>query len=260
LYPNKTKERLRRNETVLGCAIQYIRSPEVPRLFAAAGFDYIFLDGEHSGLDLETLQDLVGASLTAGITPLVRVGELQYTLVARALDVGAQGIILPRMESPKELEKAIGWMRFPPRGQRGFGLGAPAIGYARAKFPEIMAHCDANTLVVAQFETRTAIERREELLAVDGIDVALIGPADLSISLGVPGEFDHPTLVDAAAKLVESCAVRGVIPGVQCRTLAQAEAWIARGIRFAGVGSEHGLLLDAASTTVNTLRRVAGRS
>lgn len=260
MYPNHTKERLRRGETVLGCAIQYFRSPEVARLFAAAGFDYVFLDAEHSGFDLETLQDFVAASLASDITPLVRVGELQYTLVARALDVGAQGIILPRVESPAEVEKAMRWMRFPPHGQRGFGLGGPAIGYARAKFPEIMAHSDANTLAVVQFETRIAIERREELLAVEGIDVAMIGPADLSISLGVPGEFDHSLVVEAAAKLVESCEKRRIAPGVQCRTIAQAEAWISRGIRLAGVGSEHGLLLDAASSAVTSLQRVAGRS
>lgn len=92
---NHTKDKLLRGETVFGCALQHFRSAEVPRVFAAAGFDYVFLDAEHTGFDLETLHDMVSASAQAGITPLVRPGELLYSLVARALDIGAQGVIFP---------------------------------------------------------------------------------------------------------------------------------------------------------------------
>jgi 2-keto-3-deoxy-L-rhamnonate aldolase RhmA len=257
LRPNHTLDRVRRGETVFGCAIQSFRSPEVARLFAAAGFDYIFIDAEHGGFDLETIQEIVAASVSAGITPLVRVGELLYSLVAGALDVGAQGIILPRVEFPEEIRKAIGWMRFPPVGQRGFGVIAPAIDYGSASFPEIIAHQNANTLVVVQFETRAAIERCDELLDVGGFDVAMIGPADLSISLGVPGQFDNPILIGAAKRLIDACASRGVVPGVQCRTVAQAEAWIGRGVKFVGVGSEHGLLLDSARSARAALQRAS---
>lgn len=230
------------------------------RLFAAAGFDYIFIDAEHGGFDLETIQEIVAASKSAGITPLVRVGESLYSLAARALDVGAQGIIFPRVESPAEIQKITGWVRFPPAGRRGFGVIAPAIDYETTSFPEIIAHQNANTLVAVQFETRAAIDRCDELLDVGGFDVAMIGPADLSISLGVPGQFDNPILIGAAQRLIDACASRGIVPGVQCRTVAQAEAWVARGVRFVGVGSEHGLLLDSARRALAALQGIAGRS
>src|SRR3954449_300568 len=126
---NSTREKLARGETVLGCGLQCYRSSEIPRAFAVAGFDYVFLDMEHGSYDLETVQDMIRSSNGAGITPIVRVGELLYSLVARLLDSGAQGIILPRVEDPKILEEALSWMRFPPVGKRGYGVNTTMIGY-----------------------------------------------------------------------------------------------------------------------------------
>jgi 2-keto-3-deoxy-L-rhamnonate aldolase RhmA len=234
--------------------MQYYRCPEVARLFAAAGFDYVFIDTEHGGFDLETVQDMVAASVAAGITPIVRVSELLYSLMARTLDVGAQGLILPRVEDPRLLEEAISWTRFPPQGKRGFGVQAPLFDYEQLSLPALMEHLNASTLVVVQFETKTALERSDELLSVKGIDVALIGPADLAISLGMPGEFENPAFVDIVMKFVEKCDARGVATGIQCRNAAHAKIWARRGIRFVGAGSEHGLLMDKAKETLAELR------
>ncbi|MGA2329148.1 MAG: aldolase/citrate lyase family protein [Bryobacteraceae bacterium] len=250
---NHTKDKLLRGETVYGCALQHFRSAEVPRVFAAAGFDYVFIDAEHTGFDLETLQDMVATSAQAGITPLVRPGELLYSLVARVLDIGAQGLIFPRVECPKLLEEAISWTRFPPHGKRGFGIMPPLLDYERRTFPEIMEHLNANTLVVVQFETRTAIERCEELLAVPGVDVAMIGPSDLSISLGVAGQFDSPVLADAVARLIAACERRRVVPGIQCRSSEQALHWVESGMRLVGVGSDLSLLMEKSQETVSLL-------
>lgn len=251
---NHTKDKLMRGETVYGCAVQHFRSAEVPRVLAAAGFDYVFLDAEHTGFDLETLHDMVSASAQAGITPLVRPGELLYSLIARVLDIGAQGVIFPRVECPKLLAEAISWTRFPPRGKRGFGIMAPVLDYEKRSLPEIMEHLDANTLVVVQFETQTAIERCEELLAVPGVDVAMIGPSDLSISLGVPGQFDSPVLAEAVGRLIEACVRHGVVPGIQCRNAEHGLRWMERGMRLVGVGSELSLLMEKSKETVELLR------
>ena len=254
---NRTQARLRQGGVVFGCVMQQCGSAEIPRLFAAAGFDFLFIDAEHSSFDLETVRDLVRACLDAEITPLVRVGELAYSLVARALDAGAQGIIFPRVESPQLLAEAIGWTRFPPLGVRGYGLAAPQVDYEPLSFAEIIEHANAHTMAVVQFETRTAMERREELLATPGIDVALVGPADLSISLGVPGQFEHPRLVDTVLELIETCKRCGVSPGIQVRTPELAKKWTQRGMRFVGCGSEHALLFSKAAETVAELTAIA---
>jgi 2-keto-3-deoxy-L-rhamnonate aldolase RhmA len=251
---NRTKVRLQNNEVVFGCALQQYRSTEIPRLLAAVGFDYLFIDSEHGGFSLETVQDIVVASNQSGITPFVRVGEMRYSLVTRALDVGAQGIIFPRVESASLLKEAIGWTKYPPVGTRGFGFMAPQLDYEQLRIPEIIQHLNAHTMVIVQFETVLSLERCDELLTVPGIDVAMVGPTDLSISLGMPGEFDHPKLIEAIDVFIEACDRHGVVPGIHCRTAKMATLWLQRGMRFLGCGSEHGMMLEKARDTMDFLR------
>jgi len=251
---NLTRERLAKGETGFGCGLQVYRSAEICRAFAAAGFDYVFIDMEHGSYDLETVQDMIKVSLDSGITPIVRVAELLYSLVCRLLDAGAQGIILPRVEDPKVLEEAVGWMRFPPVGTRGYGVNPTMIGYEARSFPEIIEHLNLNTVSVVQFETVTAMERADELLSVRGTDIAMVGPADLSISLGIPGQFDHPLLVSTVDRLIEKCVKHHVVPGIQTRSTAMAKFWAERGMRFVGASAEHGLLLEKARETVAVLQ------
>src|SRR5260370_38813262 len=163
---NSVKQALKEGKLQLGCSFSQLRSPEVVKILAAAGFQWSFIDGEHGGFDLETLQDLCGTAVRVGFCPIVRVGELQYTLVARALDCGAQGVLFPRVESPEVLERAVSWTKFPPLGVRGYGLTAVQIDYEPLSFTQIIEHVNANTMVVLQIETRRAVEAREELLAV----------------------------------------------------------------------------------------------
>lgn len=253
---NKTREKLSRGETVFGCGLQCYRSAEIPRAFAAAGFDYVFIDMEHGSYDLETVQDMIASSNGAGITPIVRVGEVAYSLVARLLDSQAQGIILPRVEDPRILEEAISWMRFPPTGKRGYGVNPTMVEYEGRSFKEIIEHQNRNTLAVCQFETRPAMERADELLSVKGLDIAMVGPADLSIALGVPGDFDNPLLISTVEKLIEKCNQHGVVPGIQTRSVAMSKSWVERGMRFVGSGAEHGLLLEKAKEAVSQLHSV----
>jgi len=251
---NRTRERLSQGEAVFGCGLQVYRSSEIPRAFASAGFDYVFIDMEHGAYDLETVHDMIIASNGAGITPIVRVAELLYSLIARLLDAGAQGIILPRVEDPKILEEALSWMRFPPMGKRGYGVNTTMIGYEARGFGEIIEHQNRNTLSVVQFETTVAMERADELLSLKGLDIAMVGPADLSISLGIPGQFDHPLLISTVDKLIEKCNRHGVVPGIQTRSLAMAKMWTEHGMRFVGAAAEHVLLLEKAKETVSQLK------
>lgn len=250
---NETKGRLKKGEVVAGVALQQLRSTELPRLLGAAGFDYLFIDAEHGGFNMETMQDMVKAAAQAGITPLIRVAELRYSLVARALDIGAQGIILPRVEDPELLRTALSWTRFPPRGIRGFGITPPLMEYRAASMVEIMAAANEETLNIVQFESVEALERSHELLEVEGIDVAMIGPADLSISMGLPGEFDHPRLVRGIEQFISDCEQHGVIPGIHCRSTEMAKPWIAKGMRLVGCGSEITMLMERAQSMINEL-------
>ena len=247
------KKALNEGKLQIGCTFSQLRSPEVATLLAAAGFHWTYLDAEHGAFNLETIQDICRAAVNAGICPLVRPAELQYALIARALDCGAQGILLPRVESPELLAQAISWMRFPPLGVRGFGLNATHIGYKKATIPQMIAHMNENTVVALQIETKLAVERRDELLSVPGVDAVMIGPADLSVSLGVPGEFDHPKMIEAIDQVRDSCLRHGVAPGIHMRTLPLAKFYRDRGMRFLSCNSETGMMLEKATEIVSTL-------
>lgn len=251
---NAVKNALQQGKLQIGCGFQRIRSLEVPRVLAAAGFDWTFIDTEHGAFGIETLHDLCHECACFGLAPIVRVADMQYALVARALDCGAQGIIFPRVESRELLERAVSWTKFPPAGVRGFGLAATHVDYERAALPQILDHMNQNVMVVLQIETKLAVERREELLSVPGIDAVLVGPVDLSLSLGVPGNFEHPSMIEAMEKILESCVRHGVAPGTQTRTLALAKYWIGRGMIFVGSGSETGFLFEKACETAAALK------
>ena len=251
---NTVKKALKEGKVQLGTGFGQIRSGEVARILAAAGFNWAFIDTEHGGFDVETIQDVCRASVMAGLSPIVRVASMEYALVARALDCGGQGVIFPRVESPELLEKAISWTKFPPIGARGFGLGAPQIDYERATMPQIIEHVNANIMVVLQIETKKALEARDELLSIPGIDAVMMGPADLSISLGVPGEFQHPAMVGAMEAVRDSCQKFGVAPGTQTRTLELGRFWRQRGMLFLGCNNETGMLFERASEITKQLQ------
>ena len=251
---NTIKKALAEGKMQLGTSFWQFRSPEIPRLLVAAGFQWAFIDTEHGGFDIGTVQDLCRSSVMAGLCPIVRVTDLQYALVARAFDCGGQGVIFPRVESPELLEKAVSWTKFPPVGVRGYGLSGPLVDYEAASFPQVIEHMNANTMVVLQIETQRAVDARDELLSVRGIDAVMIGPADLSISLGVPGEFQHPKMVAAMEAVRDSCIAHGVAPGTQTRSPQLACFWRDRGMRFLGCGNELGFMLERASEVAKQIQ------
>ncbi|MCC7236956.1 MAG: aldolase [Bryobacterales bacterium] len=250
---NLVKRALKEGKVQYGTNLGQFRSQDVLKILAQAGFHWAFVDCEHGGFDLETVQDLCRIAPSVGFTPILRVADMQYSLVARSLDVGAQGIIFPRVESPELLERAVTWCKFPPAGIRGFGLNAFHFNHEPLSMPEMIGHLNEHTMVVLQIETKKALEAREELLDVPGIDAVMIGPADLSISLGCPGEFQSPAVVDAMEAIKESCNKRGIAPGTQTRTLQMARFWRERGMRFLGCSGDTGMLYDRAREIITQL-------
>jgi len=257
MKPNPVKKALAEGKVQYGTNFGQIRSQEVVKILSAAGFRWAFIDTEHGGFDLETVQEICRIAPFYDFAPIVRVADLQYPLVTRALDVGAPGIIFPRVESPELLEKAVSWTKFPPRGVRGFGLTPFNFNFEPMNMPQMMEYANANTMVVLQIETVRAFEAREELLSVPGIDAMMVGPSDLSISLGVPGDFTNPRLVDAVEKIRDSCVNHGVFPGIQNRTVQMAKFWKERGMLFLGCGSETSMLFEKAKEIVAQLEAQA---
>ena len=256
---NRTKQRLREGRVAVGISHSQLGTAEIPKMFAAAKLDWVFLDAEHSPFSSDTLHDLIRAYLMTDVTVVVRVCDFQYDLVSRTLDSGAEGIIFPRSEDPDQLARAIRGAKFPPFGRRGYGLGPPQVGYRGMTFAEIMRHADEQTLMIAQIESTAALERLDEMAAVPGLDALLVGPADLSISLGVPGEWRHPKLVEAIERTIAVCNDKGIFPAIQARSFDLADFWIDRGMRLIGCGNELAILWEAVSGLGGKLGRAAER-
>lgn len=253
MRPNPVKLALKQGKVQLGTNFGQLRSQEVLKMLAAAGFQWAFIDTEHGGFDLETIQDVCRIAAYVNFVPIVRVADLQYSLIARALDCGAGGVIFPRVESVGLLERAVSWTKFPPVGVRGFGLSPFHFDHEPVTMPGMIEHVNEHSMVVLQIETKKALEMREELLAVPGIDAVMIGPADLSISLGVPGQFQHPVMVEAMEAIRDTCERRGIAPGAQTRTLELAKFWKERGMRFLGCSSETAMLYEKAKEIAGAL-------
>jgi 2-keto-3-deoxy-L-rhamnonate aldolase RhmA len=251
---NHVKRALKEGKLQLGCSFAQLRSPAVATILGKAGLDWCYLDAEHGPFDFETLQDLCRAAIAAGMAPIVRIADVQYSLVARTLDCGAMGILLPRIESPEVLARAASWTVFPPLGVRGYGFSQHNVDYEPLIIPQIIQHTNENTMLVFQIETLAGLERRDELVSVPGVDAVMVGPADLSISLGIPGQFENPKLIDAIDKIIETCNKYGVAPGIHMRPLHLAKFWRDRGMRFLSTGGDALFLYDKASEAVKTLR------
>ena len=186
-------------------------SPYVVECLGRAGFDYVIIDNEHSPVEAETSAEMIRAAELTGLTPFVRVREISRPAVLKLLDVGAQGLIVPNVNSPDEVRALVSYAKYAPVGNRGFcpsrkdgwGYGLP-LGVA-----ETMAHFNDQVLLIPQCETLGALEHIEEIAETEGVDGIFVGPFDLSIAMGIPGRFDTPDFQAALARILRACHAAG---------------------------------------------------
>lgn len=252
---NKVKQALAKGETVVGTMITETRTPEVARLLAASGFDFIFVDMEHSAYSLENLTEIVRTGKAVGLTCLARIADPQYHLVARTLDCGAQGLLIPRVETRETVEDVVRFAKYPPWGERGFGIRSVVGDYEKVSIRDRIEEQNEDTMVIPQIERVKAIENIEELVSVKGVDVALIGPQDLSISLGIPGEHKHQKIIDAIGKVVEACKKHGVASGIHTPNMEDLLYWRDRGMTMLTYSTEAALTQSAALQAVAEIRK-----
>jgi 2-keto-3-deoxy-L-rhamnonate aldolase RhmA len=251
------KERLRSGKAVSGPIVSEVRTVGPIKALALAGHDFVWLDMEHAMFSWETIQTLVQYARAVGIAPLVRVTDLSYPLVARALDSGAIGVVVPRVETVGQVEAAVQYAYYPPIGRRG-ARGEGRNAYERKTAAESLAEGNDLGSLIVQVETVAAVERIDELAAVDGVDVICVGPQDLSISLGIPGQFDDPTFVEAVTHVIQRVSAAGKVAGMVERDARRFERWHAAGGRFFACNSDGNMFYLAAKADVDALRVFAG--
>jgi 2-dehydro-3-deoxyglucarate aldolase/4-hydroxy-2-oxoheptanedioate aldolase len=249
--------RIRSGETVYGTFLN-MGSPVAAEIAARAGFDWLLVDLEHGAGGESTLLGLLHAVAAGGpAVTIVRVESAARLRIGRVLDLGAAGIMLPRIDTASEARQALAWMRYPPEGDRGVALMSRAGGYGtltHAGVGEINRAC----LGIVQIEGPEAVEQAEEIAAADGADVLFVGPTDLSHTLGIPGDFSNPRYLEAVDRVVAAADAAGKAAGVLARSVEEARSYVERGYRFVGVGSDAALLVAQLKQLAGELRGGGG--
>jgi 2-dehydro-3-deoxyglucarate aldolase/4-hydroxy-2-oxoheptanedioate aldolase len=251
---NPVKATLAGGGRAFGAMIFELFSPGLPQICKNAGADFILYDMEHTGLGLETLKTQFAICSGIGITPLVRVPRGEYHFIARALDVGAMGIMVPMVGTAQEAEDIVSCTRYPPLGRRGAAFGFAHDGYQGGDVVQKMAALHARTMVIPQIETAEGLANVEAIAAVDGVDALWVGHFDLTNFMGIPGQFEHADYLGGIARVVRACESHGKSAAFLATDDAWARDYAAKGFRLMAFGIDQLMLQAALKSGLDVLR------
>jgi 2-keto-3-deoxy-L-rhamnonate aldolase RhmA len=254
---NPVKDKLRAGGTAVGTMVFEFFVPGVPRLLAHAGAEFAIYDMEHGGASIETLRMLAAASRGPSPVPFARVPATEYHLMAGALDAGMLGLMIPMVQDAAQARVVAQATRYPPVGHRGAGLGMHQDDYERGSTSEKIEAINARTFVIAQIESPSGIENLDEIASVDGIDCLWVGHNDLSIQMGIPGDFQSQRFQDAIKRVADVAERHGLPAGVMVGDLANAEEWMSKGYRAIAYGADFRLFVDGLAAGVQGVRKLA---
>lgn len=230
IRPNPIRAALAADRPVLG-TFAWSRSAAMVEAIGLLGFDYVVIDNEHSAISVDHTEHLIRAAETAGIVPIVRIAELSRAVITRTLDSGAGGVIVPQIHSAQDAHYAVQAAKYHPLGRRGMAQ-ARAAGFGLALGQEYYELANHETLLIVQVENRDAVEHLPSILAVPGIDAILIGPMDLSQSLGYPGQTDLPAVQGVTERIIHQAREAHIPVGIYAPDAEKAKAWRDKGARL----------------------------
>jgi 2-keto-3-deoxy-L-rhamnonate aldolase RhmA len=236
------RERIQRGEPVYGTMVFELFTPGLPAILTAAGFDFVILDTEHSGVGIDTLKTVIACARGLPIEVYVRVPEKSYAAVATVLDAGAQGIMVPMLETAEQARDLVEWVRYRPEGKRGCAFGMAHDGYRAQDVVAYMAEANRRNLVIGLLETRRAIENAPAICAVPGFYVAWLGHFDLTNDMGITAQFQHPDFWAAVDRLVAAAEAHGKALGAADGDLAYLAKLRAKGFKVLGYGTDIAVL------------------
>ncbi len=242
---NPVKQTLATGGRAFGAMVFEFFSPGLPQICKNAGAEYVLYDMEHSGLEFETLKTQFALCRGLDLVPMVRVPRGEYQFIARALDIGAMGIMVPMVGSKEEAEHIVSCTRYPPLGRRGAAFGFAHDDYQGG---DVAAKIDAlhqRTMVIPQIETVEGLEAAEAIAAVPGVDALWLGHFDLTNFMGLPGQFQHPDYLAGVKRIVAACEKHGKTAAFLATDNAWANEYLDHGYRLLAYGIDQ-LMLQAA--------------
>ena len=256
VVPNHALRQLRAGKLAIGLGVRSARTVDIAQVAKTSGFDWLFIDCEHSSMDLDMAAQISAASLAVGVSPIVRVAGFEHWHASRLLDNGAQGIVFPHVDTAADAKRVADACRFPPVGKRSMGGGLQQTGFASMPIDETARVVNEETLVVVMIESPQAVASCDEIAAVKGVDALLIGTNDLCFEMGIPGQFNDARVAEAYKKVIAACRRHGKFPGMGgMYTPALLERHIGMGVQLVLAGSDFSFLLQAASAQAKLVRQ-----
>jgi len=259
--PNHALRQLRAGKLAVGLGVRNARTVDIAQIAKTCGYDWLFIDCEHSSMDLDTAAQISAASLAVGVTPVVRVPGVEHWHASRILDNGAQGIVVPHVDDAAQAKRVANACRFPPIGHRSMGGGLQQLGFAPMPVGEAARIVNEETLVVVMIESPQGVASCEEIAAVPGIDALLIGTNDLCFEMGIPGQFNDPKVAEAYRKVIAACRKHGKFPGMGGMYSPELlERHIKMGVQLILSGSDFSLLMQAGQARASLVRGFEGKA
>ncbi len=253
---NKIKKKLKNNEPVFGIMIKEARNINIAEILEMAGFDYFVIDMEHAFYDMSDITSLLQFARKTEITSVVRIPRLDYAYVAKTLDMGAEGIWVPHLDTVEEARQLVSFGKYPPEGKRGAAIPV----FRQKESQEFKAAADYfqfvndQTLLIAQMESREAIGNVEAITAVEGIDVAMMGTQDLSLDMGYVGQGQNPEMRAAVQKVVDACRKNGKASGNHIPGIDDLRYWMGQGMRMITYSYETNLIIEKGRDALKALK------
>jgi len=249
---NPIKRKLAEGGVAIGTMVAEFATSGIARLAAGAGAEFVLFDLEHTGYGIERMRMVLAAARASDVVPFLRVPDAAYDLIARGLDIGALGLMVPAVESAEEARLVAESARFPPAGKRGFGL-VFRDDWEPEGVPATLEKANAETLVLAQIETVGGVEAVDDIASVDGIDVLWIGHFDLSASLGVPGDFASGAYRESVERILAAGEAAGKPVGMVCGSVEEGKQLLERGFRLLAYSFDLWIYQDALKAGIDGL-------
>jgi 2-keto-3-deoxy-L-rhamnonate aldolase RhmA len=248
------RKKLQAGELVVGTMISELRSPGIIRMLDTAGMDFVIIDAEHGPYNYETLANMAAVGTGLNICCLARIPEISRETIMKPLDVGMHGLVIPQVETAEQVQQVIYHAKYPPMGHRGVALRRGHSGYASYPAREYLESANKKTIIAIQIESLKAVTNVEEIISVPGVDIAFVGPFDLSVDMGIPGEINNIELAKAVHKVIHICEKHNIVVGIMQFTIEVAKKWISEGIRFMVYSSDINMIADQATLNIKILK------
>ena len=252
---NAAKQKLEAGELAIGVGLRMTRVVEIGKMMKTAGYDWLFIDMEHNSMSIDDAAQISVAAQSAGITPIVRVPGFQHFHASRALDTGAQGIVIPHVDDIQTAKKMVENVKYPPVGKRSITGSLPQLDFVPTPVDEATKAINDATLLIVMLETEEAVENAEAMAALDGIDSLLFGTSDLTIEMGIPGQMGHPRVVKHYETAAAACKKHGKFLGMGgIYDPAVMKDYVAMGAQLILAGNDFPFLMKAAKEQAEIVR------